>query len=139
MAANDLALFARFFAAPLKLMSGIAFLVGTLVVGLVTYTATIERQREYGVLKAVGAHNATLYAVVTLQALIAALGGVGVGVLLTYAVGALIMVARPQFLVVLDPAEAARAVLLGLVMALAGALIPARIVAHLAPAEVFRR
>ena len=48
MAANDLALFARFFSAPLRLMSGIAFLVGTLVVGLVIYTATVERQREYG-------------------------------------------------------------------------------------------
>ena len=35
-------------------MIAIAFLVGTMVVGLVIYTATIERQREYGVLKAMG-------------------------------------------------------------------------------------
>jgi putative ABC transport system permease protein len=139
VAANDLALFSRFFSAPLKLMSGIAFLVGALVVGLVIYTATVERQREYGVLKAIGARNSTLYSVVALQALIAALGGVGLGLLLAFAASELIMLARPQFLVVLDPFEAARAVGVGLAMALAAALLPARVVAGLAPAEVFRR
>ena len=46
---------------------------------------------------------------------------------------------RPQFLVVLDPAEAAWAVGVGLAMALTAALLPARVVAGLAPAEVFRR
>src|SRR4030067_513043 len=46
VAANDLKLFAKVFSAPLKLMVGIAFLVGTMIVGLVIYTATIERQRE---------------------------------------------------------------------------------------------
>lgn len=60
MMANDRILFARFFSAPLQLMTGIAFLVRTLVVGLVIYTATVERQREYGVLKAIGARNGTL-------------------------------------------------------------------------------
>jgi putative ABC transport system permease protein len=138
-AANDLALFARFFAAPLKLMSAIASLVGTLVVGLVIYAATIERQREYGVLKAIGLRNGTLYWVVGLQALIAALGGVVLGVGLAYGAGEVIMTMRPQFLVVLAPAEATRAVLVGLGMALAAALLPARVIAGLAPAEVFRR
>jgi putative ABC transport system permease protein len=139
MAANDLALFARFFAAPLKLMTGIAFLVGALVVGLVIYTATVERQREYGVLKAIGARNTTLYQVVVFQALIAAVSGVGLGILLAYATSEVIMTARPQFLVVLDPSEAVRAVLVGLGMALAAALMPAHVVSRLAPAEVFRR
>jgi putative ABC transport system permease protein len=57
MAANDLKLFAKIFSAPLKLMVGIAFLVGTMIVGLIIYTATVERQREYGVIKAIGATN----------------------------------------------------------------------------------
>jgi len=52
---NDLQLFGKLFSAPIQLMGAIAFLVGTLVVGLVIYTATVERQREYGVLKAIGA------------------------------------------------------------------------------------
>jgi putative ABC transport system permease protein len=139
MAANDLNLFARFFSAPLKLMTVIAFLVGTLVVGLVIYTATIEKQREYGVLKAVGAGNGLLYRVVGGQALIAALAGVVAGVLLAYGAAALIMALRPQFLLTLAAADVTRAVAAGLAMALLAALFPARLLAGLAPAEVFRR
>ncbi len=48
VAANDLRLLARVFSAPLKLMVGIAFLVGVLVVGLVIFAATMERRRETG-------------------------------------------------------------------------------------------
>ena len=59
--ANDAKLFAKVFSAPLKLMVGIAFLVGTMIVGLIIYTATVERQREYGVIKAIGAKNHFLY------------------------------------------------------------------------------
>lgn len=139
MAANDYKLFARYFSAPLQLMTGIAFLVGTLIVGLVIYTATVERQREYGVLKAIGARNAVLYRVVAAQALIAAMAGAALGVGLAYAAGEWIMAARPQFLIVLEPAESARAVIIGLGMALAAALFPARVIAGVAPAEVFRK
>jgi putative ABC transport system permease protein len=139
MAANDLRLFATFFSLPLQLMVGIAFLVGTLVVGLVIYTATVERQREYGVLKAVGSRNGLLYRVVVLQALFAAVPGVGLGVALGYASSVLIMAVRPQFLVVLEPRDVFRAVGLGVIMALAAALLPARTMARLEPAKVFRR
>ena len=139
MAANDTRLFARFFSSPVRLMTGIAFLVGALVVGLVIYTATVERQREYGVLKALGARNRLLYQVVLAQAVLAALLGTAVGVGLARAASALIMVVRPQFLVVLQSDMAGRAAVIGLAMALVAALLPARVVARLAPAEVFRR
>lgn len=139
MAANDTRLFARIYSGPLWLMVAIAFLVGALVVGLVIYTATVERQREYGVLKAIGANNRKLYSVVTAQALIAAGLGAIVGVGLAFAVGQLIMALRPQFLVAIEAAAIGWALLAGLVMALLGALFPARTIAALAPAEVFRR
>jgi putative ABC transport system permease protein len=139
MVANDLKLFACVFSTPLKLMVGIAFLVGTLVVGLVIYTATVERQREYGVLKAIGARNGVLYRIVTIQALIAAGAGVLAGVGLAFGAAQLIMALRPQFLVMIEPAAVARAMLAGLAMSLLAALFPARVIAELAPAEVFRR
>jgi putative ABC transport system permease protein len=139
MAANDTRLFARFFSSPVRLMTGIAFLVGALVVGLVIYTATVERQREYGVLKALGARNRMLYGVVLVQALLAALLGTALGIGLARAASALIMAVRPQFLLVLQSDMAGRAALIGLGMALVAALLPARVVAQLAPAEVFRR
>ena len=139
MAANDLKLFAKIFSAPLKLMVGIAFLVGTMIVGLVIYTITVERQREYGVIKAIGAPNRVLYRVVLTQALAAALAGAFTGVLLAYGVSQWIMAARPQFYIVFDPSDVGWALLAGLGMALVAALFPARVVAGLEPAEVFRR
>ena len=137
--ANDSRLLARFFSAPVRLMTAIAFLVGVLVVGLVIYTATVERQREYGVLKALGARNRLLYKVVLAQAALAALVGTGLGILLARAASAAIMAARPQFLLVMQSEMAGRAIVIGLGMGLLAALFPARVLAGLAPAEVFRR
>ena len=139
MAANDLKLFAKVFSAPLKLMVGIAFLVGTMIVGLIIYTATVERQREYGVIKAIGAKNRFLYRVVLTQALFAAVAGSSLGILLANGAAQWIMSARPQFLIVLDPLESGQALLAGLGMALIASIFPTRVMARLAPAEVFRK
>jgi ABC-type lipoprotein release transport system permease subunit len=49
------------------------------------------------------------------------------------------MAARPQFLIVYDLADVGWALFAGLGMALLAAFFPARVVAGLAPAEVFRR
>ncbi len=139
MSTNDLKLFAKVFSAPLKLMVGIAFLVGTMIVGLVIYTATVERQREYGVMKAIGATNKVLYQVVTAQALVAALAGALAGVVLAYLTAQAIMTVRSQFLITIEPQDILLAFLAGLGMALVAALFPARVIAGLEPAEVFRK
>ena len=39
----------------------IGFIVGLTIVGLMSYTATIENAKEYGILKAVGVSNRFLY------------------------------------------------------------------------------
>ena len=139
MAANDLKLFAKVFSAPLKLMVGIAFLVGTMIVGLIIYTATVERQREYGVIKAIGAKNRFLYQIVLTQALFASVTGSGLGILLANGAAQWIMSARPQFLIVFDPVDSGQALLAGLGMALIASIFPTRVMAGLAPAEVFRK
>ncbi|OGO10886.1 MAG: hypothetical protein A2Y93_02805 [Chloroflexi bacterium RBG_13_68_17] len=139
MIANDSRLFGRVFSAPIRLMAGIAFLVGTLVVGLIIYTATVERRREYGVLKAVGAPNRVLLSVVTLQALAASAAGSLGGVALALASARVIMRLRPQFLIILEPTAIGGAIFAGLLMAVLAALLPARVVGNLPPAEVFRR
>ena len=139
MAANDLKLFAKIFSAPLKLMVGISFLVGAMIVGLIIYTATVERQREYGVIKAIGARNRFLYQVVVTQALFASIAGSALGILMANGAAQWIMSARPQFLIVFDPVDSGQALLAGLGMALIASIIPTRVMAGLAPAEVFRR
>jgi putative ABC transport system permease protein len=139
MSVNDLKLFAKIFSAPLRLMVGISFLVGTMIVGLIIYTAAIERQREYGVIKAIGAKNWFLYKIVVTQAVFASVTGSAIGILLANGAAQWIMSARPQFLITLDPVDSAQALLAGLGMALIASIFPTRVVANLAPAEVFRK
>jgi putative ABC transport system permease protein len=139
LVANDVALLTRSFSAPLRLMVTIAFIVGVLIVGLIIYTATVERQREYGVLKAIGARNRRLYRVVTTQAMLVAIVGSIIGIGLALGGAQLIMALRPQFLVVIEPMATLQALAAGLVMAGLSALFPARLLARLAPADVFRR
>jgi putative ABC transport system permease protein len=135
---NDRKGIGRIYDAPLGLMVAIAFVVGVLVVGLVIYTATVERRREYGALKAIGMRNRTLYRLVASQALIAAVAGGLLGAGLAFGLGALLMTLRPQFQVVIESGAVAAALGASLLMALLAALAPARAMAGLAPAEVFR-
>ena len=137
--ANDKQIVAGIFDQVIFLMVAAAFIVGALVVGLVIYSATIERRGEYGILKAIGARNSALYRVVVYQAVVAASLGVLLGVGFALAMGRLVMTAKPQFLVTIEPSAIIVTLAAGFVMALAGALVPARAVAALAPAEVFRR
>jgi len=139
LVANDVTLLNRVYRAPLQLMVTIAFLIGVLIVGLIIYSATLERQREYGVLKAIGARNSMLYRVVTTQAGLVAIVGSVLGVGLALGGAQLIMALRPQFLVVIEPGASLEALAAGLVMAGLSALFPARLLARLAPADVFRR
>jgi putative ABC transport system permease protein len=137
--ASDRKLFGSIIDRPLQVMAVVAFLVGTLVVGLVIYTATAEKRREYGVLKAVGARNGTLYRTVALQALLTTGAGVVVGIGLALIGAWLIMALRPQFLVTIGLGSLALAIVAAVLMALVAALFPVRVLASLAPADVFRR
>jgi len=139
MAFNDIKLFAKVFSAPLKLMVAIAFLVGAMIVGLIIYTATVERQREYGVMKAIGVKNRVLYRVVLVQALFASFSGALLGILLANGLARWIMMVRPQFLIAIELRDIEQALLAGLGMALVAAIFPTRMLARLAPAEVFRK
>jgi len=139
MVENDQRYFTRFFTPPIRLMAAIAFLVGALVVGIVLYSATVERQREYGVLKAIGARGAMLYRVTLAQAFLVTVAGSLIGVAVALGSSELIMEARPQFLIAYAPETVAAALAAGGVMALLATFLPARVIAATAPAEVFRR
>lgn len=136
---NDKRIVAGIFDQVIFLMVAAAFIVGALVVGLVIYSATNDRRGEYGILKAIGARNAILYRVVASQAAVAASIGVLLGIGFAFAMGGLVMAVKPQFLVAIEPSAIIVTLASGFVMAFAGALVPARAVAGLAPAEVFRR
>ena len=139
VAQNDVDVFSRVIGPPVRLMSGIAFLVGTLVVGLVLYSATVERRREYGVLKAIGSRARTLYGLALTQALIVTVAGAALGLALAVVEAQLVMQLRPQFLVTFEPRTVALGLVASALMGLVAVSLPAKVIADLAPADVFRR
>lgn len=139
IAANDLVFLAGVFSLPLRMMVLIAVGIGALLVGLTIYSATVERVREYGVLKALGMRNSLLYGIVARQALGAAVLGFFVALLFVSLVVAGIERAWPQFLIVVDQRALLQAAAGSLVMALLAALLPGRYVGHIDPARIFRR
>ena len=136
---NDAAVVSGIVDQVILVMVAAAFVVGALVVGMVIYTATKERRSEYGIVKAIGAGNGLLYGVVVSQSLVSgSLGGL-LGVAFAFAGRSIVTFVKPQFLVIIEPSAIAATIVVGLVMALAGGLVPARSAGRLAPADVFRR
>ncbi len=116
----------------------IAFFIGTAIIGLTIYTATIEKQREYGVLKAIGLSNRRLLSVIIQQSLAAGAIGFVVGVGLTAVVRILFEWLLPSFVTTLRPVDVAFVAVAALFMSLLASLVPARPLVRLDPASVFR-
>jgi putative ABC transport system permease protein len=128
----------RVFGSPLRLMVGIAFAAGVLIVALTVYAQVAERRREYGIVKALGASSRRLAALALAQTLVLSGLGLGAGGLLLAAGRALLGWLRPQFEVVITPGLLVQAVGAALVMALVAAILPARRLARLDPATAYR-
>lgn len=122
----------------IKAMNSVAFVVGMLVIGLTLYSATLERKREYGILRAIGGTVRHLWTVILAQAFISALLGVMAGVGLAYASARLISSILPEMLVLLDSADVLQAVLVLLAVSLIASWLPALQIGRLNPMIVFR-
>ncbi|MCC6383186.1 MAG: FtsX-like permease family protein [Dehalococcoidia bacterium] len=120
------------------ILLAIGFVVGAAVVGLTIYTATIERSREFGVLKAVGASGTYLYRIVFSQSLILTLSGFAVGAMATFVVARLATATAPEFATDFRPLDVTGVALGTGLMALAASFVPVRRVVHIDPASVFR-
>jgi putative ABC transport system permease protein len=136
--ANDLKFATGIFGSPLRLMVGIGLAAGTMIIALTAYTTIVERRREYGIVRAMGATRRRLIALALAQTLALAALGLGAGWVLFVAGRAVILSARPQFAVLLTGGSAGRAAAAALVMALVAAVVPARRLAALDPAVAYR-
>lgn len=126
------------FLAVVGVLVGIGLIVGAAVIALTTYTATVERAREFGVLKAVGASGGFLYRVVLQQSLIVGALGAAAGVAAAALTSSLIRRGVPEFITVLRPLDAAAVFAAAIVMAVAASYVPVRRLNHIDPAMVFR-
>ncbi|MEE8519617.1 MAG: FtsX-like permease family protein [Dehalococcoidia bacterium] len=117
---------------------GVAFVVGLAVIALTIYTSTVERVRDYGVLKAVGASPRQLFAVVLRQSVIVSLVGFGAGALIAVAAGTLIQDAVPEFTTVYRLQDVLAVLGASFLMSALAAIVPIRRVSRVDPAVVFR-
>jgi putative ABC transport system permease protein len=138
LARADLKLMARAYSVPLTVMRAVAFAIGSLVIALTVYTAIADRRREYGIVKAMGAHGRRLLALAVEQTLIIAAIGLVTGGLLFLAGRAYISWVRPQFIILASPGSLGRAVVASVLMGLVAAALPARRLARLEPATAYR-
>jgi putative ABC transport system permease protein len=116
----------------------VSFIVGAAVISLTIYTATVEKAREFGVMKAIGATAGQLYRVVISQSFAVGILGFAVGVPMAIGAAALIERLVPEFLTMFRW-EAILALLASvLAMSLIAAYLPVRTVARVDPAVVFR-
>lgn len=116
----------------------IGFAIGGAVIALTIYTATIEKARDFGVLKAIGASDRFVYRIVVRQSLAVGVAGAVVGVGSSTVVSTLIRAQVPEFVTDLRPSDAAAVFAIALVVSVAAAVIPARRISRIDPAMVFR-
>jgi len=122
----------------LFMVLGLAFIVGLAVAGLTIYTATIEKSREYGILKAVGFPNGYLYRLVLEQSAATAVMGFLVGFGLTLIVAPFSTDIVPQFVLFTRWQDVVAVAGATVVMALIAAYIPVRRLAQIDPTTVFK-
>ena len=77
---NSLALLRNF----IGVVIAIGVIVGFIVVSMAMYTAVLERTREIGILRSLGASSATIFSLLLRESLAVALIGTVVGIALTY-------------------------------------------------------
>jgi len=116
----------------------IGFLVGGAVIALTTYTATIEKARDFGVLKAIGASDRFLYRIVVEQSVIVGVTGAALGVAASALAASLIEQRVPEFVTELRLSDAVGVFLVTIVVSVVAAWLPVRRINRIDPAIVFR-
>src|SRR6266566_2032242 len=112
-----------------NLMVLIAFAAGTLIVALTVYSAIVDRLREYGIAKAIGARRARVFRIVAGQTLVLSAFGLVAGFLLYLGGSRLIAALRPQFQAELTLRAVGVVAVAAVLMGLLAAVVPARRVA----------
>lgn len=112
--------------------------VGGAVIGITIYSATVEKAREYGMMKAVGVSNRQLYVIVIVQSLVSAIIGYVIGVTLSFPIATLAQYAVPGFLTEFRTIDVAWVFGATMALAVIASYLPVRRLASIDPAEVFK-
>jgi len=109
----------------IKVVVGISVVIGFIVIFQAMYTAVMERTREIGILKSMGASKLYIVNVVLRETVLLALGGIVLGIVVSLAARAALAQKVPLLQVVVAGGGIVRATLIAIAGAIAGALYPA--------------
>ncbi|MFV8815836.1 ABC transporter permease, partial [Aerococcus urinaeequi] len=123
--------------------AGISLVTSMIMIGIITYTSVLERTKEIGVLKALGARKKDITRVFDSETLIlgvlSGLIGVGTAYLLTFPINILIeSLTDLKNVAILDPVHAVVLLIISTVLTVIGGHIPARMAAKKDAAEALR-
>lgn len=104
---------------------GISVIVGFIVIFQAMYTAVMERTREIGILKAMGASKFYIINVVLRETLVLAIAGIVLGIIVSLVARVGIIRRLPLLPVIVDAGWIIKATIIAIVGAIAGALYPA--------------
>jgi putative ABC transport system permease protein len=119
----------------INIVIAISMIIGFIVIFQSMYTAVMERTREIGILKSLGATRLYIVNVVLRESLLLAICGVLLGLLLTLAGSAVINYKFPLHRMVWDAHWVLRATIIAIVGAMLGGLYPALRAAQKDPIE----
>jgi putative ABC transport system permease protein len=109
----------------LRVVISIATIIGFLVIFQSMYTAVMERTREIGILKSMGADKTSIVSVVLRETGLLAAVGIALGVAASYGLRVFLKVRFPTLSFQLTAQWDANAILIALLGAILGALYPA--------------
>jgi putative ABC transport system permease protein len=113
----------------------VAVVIGFIVIFQAMYTAVMERTREIGILKSMGASKLYIVNVILRETIVLALGGIILGIVLSMAARRGIHAKLPTLPIQIEPNWIAYAILIAIAGALLGALYPAFKAAQKDPIE----
>jgi putative ABC transport system permease protein len=119
----------------INVVIGIAVIIGFLVIFQAMYTSVLERTREIGILKSMGASKPTIVGVVLRETAVLAVAGVLVGVALSFGVKAALGQRFPTLFLDMSEGLVIKGAVIALVGALCGALYPAWLAARKDPID----
>jgi putative ABC transport system permease protein len=119
----------------MRVVVGIAVIIGFLVIFQSMYTSVLERTREIGILKSMGASNLTIVSLVMRETAVLAAAGVLVGVAASFAVKAFLAHVFPTIYLDMSAAWVARGAAIGFIGSLCGAMYPAWMAARKDPID----
>src|SRR5215475_10320958 len=109
----------------IKVVVGIAVVIGFIVIFQSMYTAVMERTREIGILKSLGASKLYIVRVILRETLLLAVAGIIVGMAVSFAARPLLHYKFPTLPVEITKGWVLRAAIIAIVGAMFGAIYPA--------------